>query len=74
MQVFGSGRKQDFAMCLGGSELQTSQQEENPQLHILMPCSHLSDGVINNAFESFKSALSCEVGYMESSPGASVLK
>lgn len=44
-------------MCLGGSELQNSQQEENPQLHILVPCSHLSDGVINNAFESFKSAL-----------------
>lgn len=57
MQVFGSGRKQDFAMCLEGSELQNSQQEENPQLHILVPCSHLSDGVINNAFESFESAL-----------------
>lgn len=57
MQVFGSGRKQDFTMCLGGSELQNSQQEENPQLHTLVPCSDLSDSVINNAFESFTSAL-----------------
>lgn len=43
-------------MCLGGSELQNSQPEENPKLHILVQCHHLSDTVINNVFESFKSA------------------
>lgn len=52
-----------------------SQQEENPQLHILVQCHHLSDTVINNVFEYFRSVLHAwEVGHMESSPGVSILK
>lgn len=57
MTVFGSGKKWDFPVCLGGSELWNSQEEENPQWHILVECHHLSDTLINNVFESFKSAL-----------------
>lgn len=52
-----------------------SQQEENPWPHVLVQCHHLSDAVINNVFESFRSAHCVwEVGHVESSPGVSILK